>query len=181
MSANRLSIGRRIALAVRRVAPWLRPRALGTIRGRLMFGFGATVVLVATIATIAVSALHASNEGNASALRSVDEEFQGSQRVITAALREVASGVQYLESGTDVDRERWEAMVSRAEAARGDAAKVATLTPEQRTRLEEVGNLQSAVEVRIAMAQAFRRIGEPAQAAPLVKKAFDDVEQIDRT
>src|SRR6185436_14581341 len=28
--------------------------------------------------------------------------------------------------------------------------------------------------------QAFRRIGEPAQAAPLVRKAFDDVEQIDR-
>ena len=181
MSANRFSIGRRITRAVRRAAPWLRPRALGTIRGRLMFGFGATVVLVATIATIAVSALRAGNAGNASALRSVDEEFEGSQRVITAALREVASGVQYLESGADVDRERWEAMMSRAEAARGDAAKVATLTPEQRTRLEEVGNLQSAVEVRIAMAQAFRRIGEPAQAAPLVRKAFDDVEQIDRT
>ena len=181
MSANRLSIGMRIALAVRRAAPWLRPRALGTIRGRLMFGFGATVVLVAIISTIAVSALRAGNAGNADALRSVEEEFEGSQRVITAALREIASGVQYLESGADVDRDRWEAMMSRAEAARGDAAKVATLTPEQRTRLEEVGNLQSAVEVRIAMAQAFRRIGEPGQAAPLVRKAFDDVEQIDRT
>jgi methyl-accepting chemotaxis protein len=129
---------------------------------------------------IAVSALRAASAGNAQALGSVEQEFEGSQRVITAALREIASGVQYLESGAEVDRERWETMMARAEAARGDAAKVSTLTPEQRTRLEEVGNLQSAVEVRIAMAQAFRRIGEPGQAAPLVRTAFDDVEQIDR-
>jgi methyl-accepting chemotaxis protein len=137
-------------------------------------------VLVAAIAVIAVSALRAASAGNAQALGSVEQEFEGSQRVITAALREIASGVQYLESGAEVDRERWETMMARAEAARGDAAKVSTLTPEQRTRLEEVGNLQSAVEVRIAMAQAFRRIGEPGQAAPLVRTAFDDVEQIDR-
>src|ERR1044072_6690403 len=83
----------------RRVVLWLRPRALGTIRGRLGFGFGATVVLVAAIAVLAVSALRAANSGNAEALTSVEAEFEGSQRVITAALREVASGVQYLESG----------------------------------------------------------------------------------
>jgi methyl-accepting chemotaxis protein len=160
---------------------WLRPRALGTIRGRLGFGFGATVVLVAAIATLAVSALRAGNTGNAEALSSVEAEFDGSQRVITAALREIASGVQYLESGDAADRERWEAMMSRAEAARVDAAKLPTLTLDQRGRLEEVGNLQSAVEVRIAMAQAYRRIGEPGQAAPLVRKAFDEVETIDRT
>ena len=179
-AAIRVSVPGRIRRTIRRVAPWLRPRALGTIRGRLTFGFGATVVLVAAIAVIAVSALRAASAGNAQALGSVEQEFEGSQRVITAALREIASGVQYLESGAEVDRERWETMMARAEAARGDAAKVSTLTPEQRTRLEEVGNLQSAVEVRIAMAQAFRRIGEPAQAAPLVRTAFDDVEQIDR-
>jgi methyl-accepting chemotaxis protein len=179
-AAIRVSMPERIRRIIRRVAPWLRPRALGTIRGRLTFGFGATVVLVAAIAVIAVSALRAASAGNAQALGSVEQEFEGSQRVITAALREIASGVQYLESGAEVDRERWETMMARAEAARGDAAKVSTLTPEQRTRLEEVGNLQSAVEVRIAMAQAFRRIGEPAQAAPLVRTAFDDVEQIDR-
>jgi methyl-accepting chemotaxis protein len=175
------SLSRRLLHLIRRFVPWFRPRALGTIRGRLTFGFGATVLLVALIAGVAVSALRAGNAGNAAAVSSVEQEFEGSQRVITAALREIASGVQYLESGADVDRERWEAMMSRAEAARGDAAKVVTLTPEQRTRLEEVGNLQSAVEVRISIAQAFRRIGEPGQAAPLVRKAFDDVEQIDKT
>jgi hypothetical protein len=72
-------------------------------------------------------------------------------------------------------------MMSRAESARSDAAKSLDADAEQRTRLEEVGNLQSAVEVRIAMAQAYRRIGEPARRAPLVRKAFDDVEPIDRT
>src|SRR6185503_12424625 len=60
-------------------------------------------------------------------------------------------------------------------------AKVKTLTPEQRERLEEVGNLQSAVEVRISIAQAYRRIGQPAEAAPLVRAAFDNVEEMDRT
>ena len=175
------SLASRMPRPIRLVILWLRPRALGTIRGRLGFGFGATVVLVAAIAILAVSALRAGNTGNAEALSSVEAEFEGSQRVITAALREIASGVQYLESGDAADRERWEAMMSRAEAARVDAAKVPTLTLDQRGRLEEVGNLQSAVEVRIAMAQAYRRIGEPAQAAPLVRKAFDEVEQIDRT
>ena len=172
-----LPFRRQIAQALTR----FQPRFLRTIRGRLAFGFGATVVLVAIIAAVAVSALQAGNSGNARALASVEEEFEGSQRVITAALREIAAGVQYLESGASADRDRWDAMTARAEAARSDAAKVTTLTPEQRTRLEEVGNLQSAVEVRIAMAQAFRRIGQPGEAAPLVRKAFEDVEQIDKT
>ena len=170
-----------LSRAVERVLGRIQPRFMRTIRGRLTFGFGVTVVLVALIATVAVSALQAGNTGNARALASVEDEFEGSQRVITAALREIAAGVQYLESGASADRDRWEAMMARAEAARNDAAKVTTLTPEQRKRLEEVGNLQSAVEVRIAMAQAFRRIGQPAEAAPLVRKAFDDVEQIDKT
>ena len=167
--------------AIARALGRFQPRFMRTIRGRLAFGFGATVLLVALIATVAVSALQAGSSGNARALASVEQEFEGSQRVITAALREIAAGVQYLESGASADRDRWDAMTARAEAARGDAAKVTTLTPEQRTRLEEVGNLQSAVEVRIAMAQAFRRIGQPAEAAPLVRKAFEDVEQIDKT
>ena len=181
MTGLAVSLPNRVGGAAARLMDGLRPRAMRTIRGRLAFGFGVTVVLVATIATLAVNALRRGNAGNAEALESVEQEFDGSQRVITAALREIASGVQYLESGTADDRERWEAMVSRAESARSDAAKVSTLTADQRARLEEVGNLQSAVEVRIAMAQAYRRIGEPGQAAPLVKKAFDDVESIDRT
>ena len=71
----------------------LRPRALRTIRGRLTLGFGVTVLLVATIAAVAVSALRAGNSGNAEALASLEEEFDGSQRVITAALREIAAGM----------------------------------------------------------------------------------------
>lgn len=171
----------RLWQATRSLGTWLRPRALGTIRGRLAFGFGATVLLVAAIALLAVSALRTGNAGNAEALASVEQEFEGSQRVITAALREIASGVQYLESGSAEDRDQWEAMMARANAARSDAAKVKTLTAEQRARLEEVGNIESAVEVRIAMAQAYRRIGEPAQAAALVRKAFDEVGMMDRT
>ena len=178
-------LGRLVPARVRRatspIFDTIRPRFLRTIRGRLAFGFGATVLLVAVIATVAVSALQAGNAGNAAALASVDQEFEGSQRVITAALREIAAGIQYLESGASADRDRWESTMARAEAARSDAAKVKTLTPEQRGRLEQVGNLQSAVEVRIAIAQAYRRIGQPADATPLVRAAFDDVEEMDKT
>jgi methyl-accepting chemotaxis protein len=170
----------RLRQAVHRMTDHIRPRLLRTIRGRLAFGFGITVVLVAMIAALAVSALRAGGTGNAEALASVEQEFDGSQRVVTAALREIAAGVQYLESGAPADRDRWESMMARAEAARNDAAKVKSLTADQRGRLEEVGNLQSSVEVRIAIAQAYRRIGQPAEAAPLVRAAFDDVEKIDR-
>ena len=170
----------RVRRAMRRMMERFRVRFLRTIRGRLAFGFGVTVVLVAMIAALAVSALQAGNTGNAEALASVEQEFDGSQRVITAALREIATGVQYLESGASADRERWESMMARAEAARSDAAKVKSLTAEQRGRLEEVGNLQSSVEVRISIAQAYRRIGQPSEAAPLVRAAFDDVEKIDK-
>ena len=126
------SLPSRLLRPFRRLLLWLRPHALGTIRGRLGFGFGATVVLVAAIAILAVSALRASNSGNAEALSSVESEFEGSQRVITAALREIASGVQYLESGDSADRDRWEAMMARAESARADAAKLPTLTKWER-------------------------------------------------
>ena len=175
-----LSAPRQLGRFATRLVQWIQPRVTRTISGRLAFGFGVTVVLVAIIAAVAVSALRAGSSSNAKALASVEQEFDGSQRVITAALREIAAGVQYLESGTSADRERWEATMSRAESARTDAAKVTTLTAEQRAHLEEVGNLQSAVEVRIAIAQAYRRIGEPSQAAALVRKAFEDVEQIDK-
>ena len=170
----------RVRRTARRMMERFRLRFLRTIRGRLAFGFGVTVVLVAMIAALAVSALQAGNTGNTEALASVEQEFDGSQRVITAALREIAAGVQYLESGASADRERWESMMARAESARSDAAKVKTLTTEQRGRLEEVGNLQSSVEVRISIAQAYRRIGQPSEAAPLVRAAFDDVGQIDK-
>src|SRR5512133_1355977 len=99
----------RLRPVLTQVVERLRPRAMRTIRGRLTFGFGVTVVLVAMIAAVAVRALQTGNTGNAEALASVEQEFDGSQRVITAALREIASGVQYLESGTADDRERWEA------------------------------------------------------------------------
>jgi methyl-accepting chemotaxis protein len=176
-----MSGGRFVPAWLYRSIETIQPRITRTIRGRLAFGFGVTVVLVALIAIVAVSALQAGNTSNARALASADEEFEGSQRVITASLREIATGVQYLESGSQIDRDRWEAQTARAEAARTDAAKVSSLTPQQRARLEDVGNLQSAVEVRIAIAQAYRRIGDQAQAAPLVRKAFDDVEEIDKT
>jgi methyl-accepting chemotaxis protein len=175
-----LAPGRAFRAAVSLIGS-IRPRFVRTIRGRLAFGFGVTVVLVALIAAVAVSALQTGNAGNTEALASVEQEFEGSQRVVTAALREIAAGIQYLESGASADRDRWESMMARAEAARSDAAKVKTLTPEQRERLEEVGNLQSAVEVRISIAQAYRRIGQPAEAAPLVRAAFDNVEEMDRT
>lgn len=170
----------RVRRSIRRMMERFRLRFLRTIRGRLAFGFGVTVVLVAMIAVLAVTTLQAGNTGNAEALASVEQEFDGSQRVITAALREIAAGVQYLESGASADRDRWESMMARAEAARSEAAKVKTLTAEQRGRLEEVGNLQSSVEVRISVAQAYRRIGQASEAATLVRAAFDDVEQIDK-
>ena len=159
----------------------VQPRITRTIRGRLTFGFGATVVLVALIGGVAVSALRAGSTGNAQALASVEAEFEGSQRVITAALREIAAGVQYLESGASADRDRWESMMDRAEAARNDAATLKTLTADQRGRLEEVGNLLSAVEVRISLAQAYRRIGEGGQAAPTIREAFNSVDEMDKT
>jgi methyl-accepting chemotaxis protein len=170
----------RLRPVLTQVVERLRPRAMRTIRGRLTFGFGVTVVLVAMIAAVTVRALQTGNTGNAEALASVEQEFDGSQRVITAALREIAAGMQYLESGASADHDRWEAMMARAETARSEAGKVKTLTAEQRGRLEEVANLQSAVEVRISVAQAYRRIGQPGNAAPLVREAFDDVEQMDR-
>jgi methyl-accepting chemotaxis protein len=167
--------------ATSRLIELVRPRVMGTIRGRLALGFGLTVLLVALIGAVAVSALRAGSVGNAEALASVEAEFDGSQRVITAALREITAGVQYLESGASADRERWESMMARADAARSDAAKVKTLTADQRGRLEEVGNLLSAVEVRIAVAQAYRRIGEAGLAAPTIRDAFNGVEEMDRT
>ena len=94
MTGIALSLPKHVRHIAAELLPHLRPRSMRTIRGRLAFGFGVTVILVATIAAVAVSALRTANAGNARALESLEQEFDGSQRVITAALREIASGIQ---------------------------------------------------------------------------------------
>jgi methyl-accepting chemotaxis protein len=153
---------------------------LRTIRGRLVSGFGATALLVVAISAIAVGSMRDTGRRTLDAVHAGDRESDGAQRVVTAMLREITAGMQYLQSGTRADRERFDSLMGRADQTRTEVARIPTLTAEQRAQLEQVGNLQNTIEVNISLAQAHRRIGEVQTATALARRVFDDVEAIDR-
>jgi methyl-accepting chemotaxis protein len=151
----------------------------GTIRGRLAVGFGVTALLVAVIALSSVSAMRSTNHAIMDATEDAERETDGAQRVVTATLREIAAGTQYLQSGVAEDRERFDSLMLRADATRTEVARTASLTAEQRGQLEQVGNLQNTIEVNIAVAQAYRHLGDGERSTTIVRRVFADVDRID--
>jgi methyl-accepting chemotaxis protein len=152
-----------------------------TIQGRLVIGFGGTFLLVAVGALLSFAALRAGNRRSSEAMASLQRELDGSQRVAMAIMREMAGGLQALNSGAVQDAARYEAMMDEADRLRREAMQLESLTSTQRAQLEEVGRLQASIEVRLSLAQANREIGDAAASMAMMRQAAADIDAMDRT
>ena len=150
-----------------------------TIRGRLQLGFGATMVLLLVAGGVAAYALNRNNRDSAEQVRLLEEQFETSQRVATTIMREITAGVMYVNTGAETDRLRYEALADRADSLRRAAMGLSALSSMERTHLEEVGRLQGAVEVHMALANAYRETGRPADATRLLQMGTAATEQMD--
>ena len=126
-----------------------------TIRGRLLTGFGVVFVLSMISTIVAFGMLRSSNRRSSEAMTALQQEFDGTQRVVTAIMREIAAGMQALNTGATSDAERYETMKDNADKLRRSALELSVLSPAQRTQLEQVGKLQASVQVRLALAHAY--------------------------
>ena len=150
-----------------------------TIRGRLLGGFGIVLALSLIGTIVAFGMLRASNRRASDALTELQREFDGSQRVVTSIMREIAAGMQALNTGAKADADRYETLKDDADRERRAALDLAVLSPAQRAQLEQVGKLQSSVQVRIALAHAYRETGDLAASRQMLRLAAADIDRID--
>lgn len=150
-----------------------------TIRGRLQLGFGATLALILVAGAVALYALRRNNEQSGEQVRLLEEQFETSQRVAATIMREITAGVLFVNTGGESDRARYEGLADRADSLRRTAMALSALSPLERTQLEEVGRLQGAVEVHLAVANAHRETGRPADASRVLALGIADADKMD--
>ena len=149
-----------------------------TIRSMLWAGFGFLIVLLATAGAAMIGTLRATARQSGVEVRALYNELTAMQRVSDGIMREVLQGMQFLSTGADADSAAYERASADADRIRRDALDLATLSPEERRELEELGRLQASLEVAIAVTDAYRRTGRPADATRVLRTATTDIGRI---
>jgi methyl-accepting chemotaxis protein len=66
--------------------------------------------------------------------------------------------------------------MEEADRQRGDALRLQALSAAERTHLEDLGKLQSGIEVRIALTHAYRETGRAGDAARMLRVASAEID-----
>ena len=153
--------------------------ALRTIRARLIAGFGASIGLLLLAGAVGWYGLSRSNAQADDTVRGLVDRSEFTERASTTILRELVAGLRYLNSGTSVDQEQYQQLVSQADQLRRDAIQKKILLPEERRRLESIGHLQAALEVRIAVTRAWQIVGMQDDAQIALRQTTKDMQAIE--
>lgn len=165
------------AVAWRRRLPRL-PR-MRTIRARLVVGFTSCLLLMAAAGAVSYSLLQYTNSRSREAVGLLRDEYDVVQRTVATILREVVAGMRYLNTGSQSDHARFVALMDEADVLRREAVTLPILAAYERRELEEIGKLQSTIEVGIAVARAYQATGRPDDAARVLQQTAVDVDQIE--
>src|SRR5687768_1253650 len=137
------------------------------------------MLLLLIAGAVAAFALNRNNAQSAEQVRLLEEQFETSQRVATTIMREITAGVMYVNTGVEADRQRYEELAARADSLRRAAMGLSALSSVERAHLEDVGRLQATVEVHMALANAYRETGHPADATRLLQLGTAATEEMD--
>lgn len=152
---------------------------LKTIRARLVAGFGTSVGLILLAGMLGFWGLARSNAQANDTVMSLSERSEFTERATTTILRELVAGLRYLNTRSADDEKLYLALVDEADQLRRDAIKLQLLRPEERRRLEAIGQLQAALEVRIATTHAWQTVGLEADASRVLKQTARDIQSIE--
>ena len=166
------------AVAPRRVA--LALPQLRTIRARLTVGFATCLLLLLTAGAASGIMLRRTNERSREAVTQLRDEYDVVQRTVTTILREMVAGVRYLKTATDGDAARYAALMDEADALRREAIGLAILSSSERRELEEIGEVQAAIEVGLAVARAYDATGQARDAARVLGATATEVDRIEK-
>ncbi len=156
---------------------------MSAVRHRLRFGFGAVLVTLVACGGLGIVALAAVR---ANLQRGMQQEANVSGRLSRASdatLRFVALSQAVLmapASGvSDSLRERrLDSLTASAADERDGLVQASSLGTAERVTLERIGAAQSALEVRFAVARAYRDIGRPADAFRQATLAMQTVDTL---
>jgi methyl-accepting chemotaxis protein len=152
---------------------------LRTIRARLVAGFGTSVGLILLAGLLGFWGLTRSNARANDTVMSLADRSEFTDQATTTILRELVAGLRYLNTRSEEDQTLYLTLVDQADQLRRDAIKRQILRPEERQRLETIGQLQAALEVRIATTHAWQVVGLEADAQRVLKQTARDIQSIE--
>jgi methyl-accepting chemotaxis protein len=152
---------------------------LGTIRSRLIAGFGISISLLLVAGVLAWFSLSRSNREADSTVRGLADRSEFIERATTVVLRELVAGLRYLGTRSSNDEQQYQSLVAQAEQLRRDVLGQQLLSAEERRRLEIIGRLQAALEVRIAVTHAWQVAGQEDEANRVLGETNKEIQEIE--
>ncbi len=152
---------------------------LATIRARLIAGFGTSIGLLLLAGVLGWYGLYRSNTEAEATVRGLADRSEFTEQATTTVLRELVAGLRYLANGTPEDEAQYMRLVAEAEMLRRDALNQGILRADERQRLEAIGTLQAAMEVRIAVTHAWQVVGNEANAQRVLQQTSRDMQAIE--
>jgi methyl-accepting chemotaxis protein len=152
---------------------------LRTIRARLIAGFGTSIGLLLVAGLLGWWGLTRSNAQATNTVRSLAERSDFTERATATIMRELVAGLRYLNTQRDDDQRLYLTLVDQADQLRRDAIRRNLLRPAERLRLERIGKLQAALEVRIATTHAWQVVGRVTDAQRVLRQTAEDIQAIE--
>lgn len=152
---------------------------LATIRARLIAGFGTSIGLILVAGLLGWYGLNRSNTEAKTTVRALADRSEFTEQATTIILRELVAGLRYLTSRSPEDKAQYETLVAEAGKLRRDALNQGILRADERQRLEAIGTLQAAMEVRIAVTHAWQVVGNEANAQRVLQRTSRDMQAIE--
>jgi methyl-accepting chemotaxis protein len=152
---------------------------LTTIRARLIAGFGISVTLLLVAGLLGWYGLSRGNRDAEATVRDLTERSEFIERTTNTVLRELVAGLRYLSTGRPDDETVYRKLVAQAEQLRTDALGRGALNAVERRHLEDIGRLQAALEVRIAVTRAWQVAGFTANADRVLAQTTRDIDSIE--
>ncbi len=152
---------------------------LRTIRARLVAGFGTSIGLLLLAGLLGWGALARGNAQANETVIALADRSDFTERATTTIMRELVAGLRYLNTRSADDQRLYLTLVDQADQLRRDAIKRDVLRPAERRRLETIGQLQAALEVRIATTHAWQVVGLERDAQRVLQQTTKDIQAIE--
>lgn len=154
---------------------------LSTIRARLGLGFGLTLALLLLAGMFAGNNMQRRGKQNRDLVIELRIQQEAIQQVALYMLRESAAGFAYATTGTPTDEATYWLLGEQADSLRRMAVSLTQLSTVERQKLEELGLLQSRIEIGVAVAHAERVLGRVDAAATEMAKNAGLLDDLDVT
>ncbi|GDX86510.1 hypothetical protein LBMAG44_04230 [Gemmatimonadota bacterium] len=154
---------------------------LSTIRARLGLGFGLTLALLLLAGLFAATNMQQRGKQNRDLVIELRIQQEAIQQVALYMLRESAAGFAYATTGTPTDEATYWLLGEQADSLRRIAVSLTQLSTVERQRLEELGLVQSRIEIGVAVAHAERVLGRVDAAATEMAKNAALLDDLDAT